>query len=108
MGNGSRPNQSGTDDHTHDDTLSGWCYSRWYPSHRPTNHLSMSSLHFQLVSVLEAGIAGGRRWVYAGVMNRKVPYLLGQCPQPVGLQAARGWGQEKRRIYQADRQEGHK
>jgi hypothetical protein len=37
--------------------------------------------------------------VYAGVMNRKVPYLLGQCPQPVGLQAARGWGQERRRIY---------
>lgn len=35
------------------------------------------------------------------MMNREVPYLLSQCPQPVGLQATRGWGR-KEGIYQAN------
>lgn len=42
-----------------------------------------------------AGSGQGGRAGGAAVMNRKVPYLLGQCPQPVGLQRQEGGSDKK-------------
>lgn len=80
-------------------TPSGCCYSRWYQaSHRPIDHLSISSLHLQLVSVLEAGVAGGKEVGVCWCDEQKSPLPARPVSTACGATSSKSVGTRKENI----------